>query len=35
MLNATIFPYDQNTYINRGLYQSNLLSTRHGVPLIT
>jgi hypothetical protein len=34
MLNASVFPYDQNTYINRGLYQSNLLATRHGIPLV-
>jgi hypothetical protein len=25
MLGPDIFPYDQNTYTNRGLYQSNLL----------
>ena len=34
MLASNIFPYESVTYTNRGLYQSNLLSTRHGVPLV-
>ena len=34
MLASNIFPYDSLTYTNRGLYQSNLLAARHGVPLV-
>jgi hypothetical protein len=35
MLNASVFPYDQNTYINRCLYQSNLLINTWNIPATT
>jgi hypothetical protein len=34
MLNSTIFPYDETQYLNRGLFQSNLLASVWNIPLV-